>query len=259
MEGDVSQVTTELSNRRVVAVDGGAATGKGRLITELAGLMRSKGVAVIHLSTGSIYRAITYVSLEYTRRHIKHKSLYSEAEILSQSVALLKDLPDTTMLELARDRQIEMHSGMVWLDGKPADIDGQIKGPGVGNGVATVAAHLAVRQLVNRLTRLQTNEFDGYVLIDGRDISHEVMPDAPIKLLLTVSPVIAASRSPEQTMDEIIARDEADRNHKHGALKHPDDPGEGVIVLATDDHTPESLRDFVYGLMCEVFSDLPRL
>lgn len=47
-------MNVELKNLRVVAVDGGTATGKGRLIDELAQLLRLKGVPVIHISTGSI-------------------------------------------------------------------------------------------------------------------------------------------------------------------------------------------------------------
>lgn len=251
------QASIELTNLRVVAVDGGTATGKGRLIMELASLMRSKGVPVIHLSTGSLYRAVTYVSLQLTRTQVSARRTKSESEILAGSVALLRETDEKKMLSLAIDRHIEMHSGAVWIDGKPADVDEQLKGPGVGNGVPIVAANLGVRQLVNRLTRLQVNEFDGYVLIDGRDISYQVVPDAPLKLLLTVAPQIAAQRSQERTMEEIIATDDADRRHRYGALKHPEDPGEGVRVLPTDDHSPESVRDFVYGLMCDVFRELP--
>ncbi len=86
-----------------------------------------------------------------------------------------------------------------------------------------------------------------------------MVPDAPLKLLLTVSPEIAATRSFEHTKEEIIARDEADRNHVHGALKHPDDVHESIIVMPTDSHTPESARDEVYRRMCDVFADLPAI
>jgi cytidylate kinase len=118
---------------------------------------------------------------------------------------------------------------------------------------------LDLRVLVTSLVRQQVNEFDGYLLIDGRDIGHSVVPDAPLKLLLTVAPDIAAKRSQEHTKEEIIARDEADRAHKYGALPHPDNPGENVIVLATDEHTPESVRDHVYTLMTRTFPELPPL
>jgi cytidylate kinase len=160
---------------------------------------------------------------------------------------------------LAKEWQIEMHGGQVWLKGAPASEEEHLKSRGVGNGVSTVAAHPEVREIVNRLTRQQVNEFDGYLLIDGRDTTHTVVPDAPLKLLLVVDPEIAAQRSPEHTKEEIIARDDADRRHRYGALRHPDDPGEGVRVIATDHHTPESIRNQVYRYMRETFPGLPHL
>jgi cytidylate kinase len=74
-----------------------------------------------------------------------------------------------------------------------------------------------------------------------------------------VAPEVAATRSREHTIDEIIARDERDRAKPFGELRHPHDPGEGVIVLPTDAHTPESVRDHVYELMREVWPELPAL
>jgi len=40
------------------------------------------------------------------------------------------------LLKLARERQIEMHGGVVWIDGAAADVDGQLKGPSVGSGAS---------------------------------------------------------------------------------------------------------------------------
>ena len=240
------EVNVELTNHRVVAVDGGTATGKGRLIEELSQLMRLKGVPVIHLSTGSLYRAVAFTAMEHTRKG---------AAGLDQ----VRKMSPEKLLELARARQVEMHGGVVWLDGSAASLDDQLKAHGVGTGASIVSVHLPVRHYVDELTRRQVNEFDGYVLIDGRDITHGVVPDAPLKLMLTVSPQVAAQRSREHTLEEIVARDEADRRKKYGMLRRPDDPGKGVIVLSTDDHTPESARDHVYKLMRKVFPDLPEL
>jgi len=238
-----SEVVPELTNRRVVAVDGGTATGKGRLIEELSQLMRLKGIPVVYLSSGSLYRAITYAALGQVRWRVDRAKKMTPAQLL----------------KLARDRQVEMHGGMVWLDGAPASVDEQLKSLGVGNAISSVASHVEVREFVNVLTRRQVNEFDGFVLIDGRDTTHVIVPDAGLKLLLTVSPEVAAQRSREHTREEIIARDAADRAHKHGALRHPDDPGPDVIVLPTDEHTPESVRDHVYKLMRKVWPELPEL
>jgi cytidylate kinase len=249
----------DLVNRRVVAVDGGAATGKGRLIDELSKLMRLKGVPVVHLSSGSLYRAVACAALESSKTRVTGRRSKSDSQLLADALSLVRDMSPEKLLELASERKLEMHGGVVWLDGAAASVDQQLKAPGVGNVVSFVASFLEVREFVNVLIRRQVNEFDGYVLIDGRDITHTVVPDAPVKLLLTVASGVAAIRSPEHTEEEIIARDQADRNHTHGALRHPDDPGDNVLVVPTDDHSPETVRDFVYGLMKESFPDLPNI
>ncbi|HVQ44904.1 MAG TPA: (d)CMP kinase [Candidatus Saccharimonadia bacterium] len=247
----------ELSNRKVVAVDGGTATGKGRLIEELAILLRSKGVPVVHVSTGSIYRAVAYAALEAAADMVVGRADMTPEQINHAALALVREMSADEFLKLARQRQIELHGGVVWIDGVPAEVDEQLKGPGVGTGASIAGLHLPVREWETELVRRQINEFDGFVLIDGRDIGHTVVPDAPLKLLLVVAPEVAAQRSREHTLEEIVERDERDRTREHGALRHPGDPGEGVVVLATDKHTPESLRDEVYELMCGVFADLP--
>lgn len=247
----------ELKNTRVVAVDGGTATGKGRLIEELAGLLRSKGVPVIHLSTGSIYRAVAYAAIDAASELVLGRADLTPAQLAKKALGFVKDMPAEKLLELARARKIEMHIGEVWLDGAAANVDEQLKGPGVGTGASLVGDILEVRQFVNEVTRRQINEFDGFALIDGRDIGHTVVPDAPLKLLMTVAPEVAAQRSREHTLEEIVARDTRDRNRPFGELRHADNPGKGVIVLPTDEHTPESVRDHVYGLMRQTFPELP--
>jgi cytidylate kinase len=249
----------ELINRRVVAVDGGAATGKGRLMDELSQLLRLKGIPVLHISTGSIFRAVAWCAMQHAQTRVKDKSKKTDAEVVAETLQLVRAMPAETYLRLAAQHHMELHSGLVWLDGAPASIEVQIKGPGVGVGSSIVSVPIPVRHLMEELVRRQINEFDGYVLIDGRDITNGVVPDAALRILMTVAPNIAAQRSPEHTIDELIARDESDRAKPYGALRHPDDPGEGVIVLPTDNHTPESVRDHVYALMRRTFPELPEI
>lgn len=260
---EACQNTTEmdvaLKNLRVVAVDGGTATGKGRLIDELGQLLRLKGVPAIQLSTGSIYRAVAYVAIESATEMVLGRADMTPAETNHAALDMVREMPPEKLLEVVRERNIEMHGGQVWIGGVAASMDDQLKGPAVGTGASVVAGVMEVRELVNEITRRQINEFDGFSLIDGRDIGHTVVPDAPLKLLLTVAPEVAATRSREHTLEEIVARDTRDRGRAHGALKHAHDPGDGVIVLPTDAHTPESVRDHVYGLMRKVFPELPGL
>lgn len=243
----------------MVAIDGGTATGKGRLIDELSQLLRIKGVPVVRISTGSLYRAVAYTALDYARIKVAAKRTKSVAQVHQEALEIVRQLDAAKLAEIARPWQIQMHGGVVWMDGRPALVEEELKAPSVGTGASVVSRHLPVRELVNAATLQQANEFDGFVLIDGRDIGTVVVPEAPLKLLLTVSPEVAAQRSTEHTMEEVIARDEADRNREHGALPHPDRVRESIVVLPTDEHTPESVRDHVYGLMRGVWPELPPL
>lgn len=246
--------TVELVNNRVVAIDGGTGTGKSRLGDELAQLLRRKGVPALFISTGYLYRAVTWVVLQdglnKARRH-------PVAERLNEAVKLVRAMDEPVMVAAAEHHQIAMHVGQVWIDEIEASVDEQLKAPGVGAAIPHVASFLAIRQMVNAATRRQVNEFDGYVIVEGRDIGHTVLPEAPLRLLLAVSPEVAAKRSVEHTVAEIIARDTADRSHQHGALRHHDDATEYTHVLWTDNDSPESARDKVYGLMRQSFPVLP--
>lgn len=248
----------QLTNSRVVAVDGGTATGKGRLVEELSKLLRMKGVPVIHLSTGSLFRAIAVAAIEHERPKVRDRLKKTVAEVTQEALEFVRGLSGEELVALARARHVEMHGGVIWIDGAPMTEE-QLKGPGAGTGASIVSIPLPVRHFMVALTRRQVNEFDGFLLIDGRDISYGVVPDAPLKLLMTVAPHIAAQRSREHTQEEIEARNKADQSKTHGALKTAEDPGEGVIVLPTDDHTPESVRDHVYALMRGVWPELPTL
>jgi cytidylate kinase len=249
----------ELTNRRVVAVDGGTASGKGRLVDELARLLREKGIAALHLSTGSLYRGVTFAALEYARQHVLGRRTMEDAELIAECVARVRELGIAPLLRLAGARRIEMHGGAVWLDGAPADVEAQLKGPGVGTVTPHVASFPEVREFVNVATRRQINEFDGYLLIDGRDIGHVVAPDAPLKLFLTVSPEIGAKRSIEHSAAEISARDAADRAHKHGALLAEHQLASEVHVIVTDNLAPEDVRNKAYRLMRRAWPALPKL
>lgn len=249
-------MSVELHNLRVMAVDGGTATGKGRLIDELAAIMRLKGIPVIHVSTGSLYRAVALAAIDAASEQVPARADMDAATLSHAALEYVREMSAEKLLELAHARTIEMHGGEVWMDGAPVHVDDQLKGPAVGTGASIVARVIPVREFEKDITRRQVNEFDGFVLIDGRAIAHETVPEAPLKLMLSVSPEVAATRSREHSLEEIVARDERDRNRPVGALRHPDNPGDGVRVVATDHHTPESLRDEVYEMLRETFPEL---
>lgn len=243
-----------MNNARVITVDGGVATGKSRLVSELAQLLRLKGYGVVHVSSGHIYRAVAVVALEMVRPRVNGRRGQTEAQINKACFDLFKKMDMAVILEAVRHRELALHGGEVWLDEAPV-AEERLKAPSIGMATSWSSANPAVREMVNAVVQRQIDEFDGYVLIDGRDIGREVVPGAPLKLFLTVEPVVAAQRSPEHTLVELVERDTADRNRPHGALL----PAADAIILPTDEHTPESVRDHAYRLMRGVFGELPPL
>ncbi|HEY6736856.1 MAG TPA: (d)CMP kinase [Candidatus Saccharimonadia bacterium] len=244
----------DLVNNRIVAIDGGTGTGKSRLGDELAQLLRRKGVPALFISTGYLYRAVTWVVLQEALARLPKRLAANER--LAAAVRAVRAMDEPTMVAASERHQIAMHRGQVWIDEAVASVDEQLKGPGVGVAIPHVASFLGVRQMVNAAARRQVNEFDGFVIVEGRDIGHSVLPEAPLRILLTVAPEVAAERSKEHSVAEVIARDEADRAHKYGALKHPDDARAYTHVFSTDAHTPESARDHTFSLMQATFPTL---
>ena len=79
--------------------------------------------------------------------------------------------------------------------------------PGVTDAVSGVARVPAVRQAVNDLfRRLVASSGLGGVVVEGRDITTVVYPDAPVRILLTAAPEVrAARRSAELTSQDAAA------------------------------------------------------
>ena len=128
------------------------------------------------------------------------------------------------------------------LDGK--DVTDKLRIPNVEAAVAAVAAVPGVRRALVARQRAIAEETD--IIMAGRDIGTEVLPDAPVKIFLTASPETRAMRRhaetmqtkrPEHTPDyertlrELRSRDGIDSNRAASPLR----PAEDAVVIETDD------------------------
>ena len=88
-----------------------------------------------------------------------------------------------------------------------ADVTDAIREPRVSDAVSGVARVPAVRESVNRLFRsLVDGSGRPGVVVEGRDITTVVAPDAPVRILLTAAPEVrAARRSAEVTTQDAAA------------------------------------------------------
>lgn len=138
----------------VIAIDGPAASGKGTLARLLAAHYGFR-----HLDTGLTYRAVAHALLAAGR------PLDDEAEAVQAAGTL--DLG-------AMDRAI-------------------LSAHEVGEAASKVAVMPSVRRALVEAQRA-FGEVGAGAVLDGRDIGTVVFPQAPVKLFVTASPQVRASR-----------------------------------------------------------------
>jgi CMP/dCMP kinase len=168
----------------VIGVDGPAGSGKSS-VSKAAAAELGFG----YLDTGAGYRAFTYHALQ---------------------------LPEATLDELVEsfDYEITLDPAeqLVMLGGE--DITEVIRGAEVAAQVSKYAREPKVRelQLEDARSRIEASEMQG-VVVEGRDITTVVFPDAPLRVLLTASEAIRLTRRGlEQTesSENLKARDKSD-------------------------------------------------
>lgn len=210
----------------IIAIDGPAGTGKGtisKLISERLGF--------VYVDTGAMYRAIT---LKMLRESIsiddleKIENLLNTAKIDFKNVEILKE--DCTQTSIIQ---------RVFLDEE--DVTEQIRMPIVNEHVSPYSAVKIIR---TKMVDLQRKIAEGKdVIMEGRDITTVVFPNAEIKIYLTASAEERADRrykeliqkgietTYEETLESINKRDYSDMNKEVGALKIAED---AIVVDTTN-------------------------
>jgi len=166
----------------VVAIDGPAGSGKTSV---------SKAVAARlgygFLDTGAAYRALAWHALE-------HGADTSDA---------------TSVLEVFGDFDyaISLDPADRWVRVGATDVTTAIREPRVTDAVSGVARVASVRHAVNEMfRRLVASAGLRGVVVEGRDITTVVFPEAPVRVLLTAAPEVrAARRSAELTTQDAAA------------------------------------------------------
>ncbi|MGN1062760.1 MAG: (d)CMP kinase [Alphaproteobacteria bacterium] len=211
----------------IIAIDGGAATGKGTLGKRLA-----RAYNLVYLDTGALYRAVAYCVMQ------KGCSPDNEAE----AVRAARELPADKMSALQTN---------------PA-----IRDEKYGVGASLVSQFISVRQALFDFQRhFAENPLfaDGTpaqgAVLDGRDIGTVICPDADLKVFLSARSEIRAQRRfkelqsrgiyaiYEDVLSDVINRDKRDSERKTAALR----PAEDAFVLDTSDLTPDEVFAAVVG------------
>jgi cytidylate kinase len=183
----------------VIAIDGPAGSGKSTVARAVAALLGWS-----FLDTGAMYRAVTWEAL---RRGV---DVY-DADALA---AVAKDVTLTTLPR-------------VTVNGH--DVEDEIRTDDINVAVSVVAANPRVRSsMVARQRELAAAQPLGTV-VEGRDITTVVFPNASVKIFLTASLEERARRRGDEGEDSVARRDEADSTRDASPLRQADD----ALVLDT--------------------------
>lgn len=195
---------------RTIAIDGPAGAGKstiGRLLADRLGYL--------FLDTGAMYRAVALAALE--------------GGIATSNEPLLADLAEHLPIHIERPTPELAHQRAYTVLIGDRDVTTQIRRPEVESVVSAIASWPSVRvAMVWQQRRMATR---GPVVMVGRDITTEVLPDAELKIYLDASLDERArrrfdevkARRPDATFEqvrlEIADRDNQDMHRSAGALR----------------------------------------
>ena len=190
--------------KKVIAVDGPAGAGKSTVSKIVAARL-----GFTYIDTGAMYRA---VGLKFLNSG--------------------QPFTENFLAEITRDIDIKLDDkAKVFLDG--VDVTKEIRTPEVSKLASDVSKYGFVRKKLTDLQREMAAE--GAVIMDGRDIGTQVLPNADVKIFLTATLDERARRRFEElkakgqsvTLDaiklEIAARDKQDSEREIAPLKKADD------------------------------------
>lgn len=197
--------------KNVIAIDGPGGAGKSTIAKLLA-----EKLNYLHLDTGAMYRAVTLAAI---RKNIDFNN-------------------ENKLITLAKNIEICFtEKGELFLDQENVTKD--IRSETVTENVSAVAAVKGVREILVKKQR--EIAYKNKVVMDGRDITTVVLPEAEYKFFLTASLAERAKRRYQElksqnkkiNFDEIkkniARRDKRDRERKHSPLRKAED----TILLDT--------------------------
>ncbi|KAM9867123.1 Cytidylate kinase [Leucobacter aridicollis] len=203
----------------LVAIDGPAGSGKSSVSRAAAEQM---GFGI--LDTGAAYRALAWACREDA------VDLDSEDAV----VAMLDGWTYAITLLGEQRVQVTLPGGT-----EAFDVSAVIRTPEISGQVSRVSKHAEVRVRLNTMFReiVAASGLPG-VVIEGRDITTVVAPDAPVRILMTASPEVRATRRqgelPGATHEQVLA-DITARDAKDAAVVDFLNPAPGVTLIDTSD------------------------
>lgn len=203
-----------------IAIDGPGGAGKSTIAKMVAEKMNME-----YIDTGAMYRAIGW--------------MFSKNNVNTEDSAEVQDVLNRTA--------IDFDNGKIFLNGE--DISGEIRTPEISKAASVCSKLPEVR---SKLVALQREIAEGKsVVMDGRDIGTNVLPNAEVKIFLTADPMVRAKRRYDQLLEggkeadlnsifeDIKERDYQDTHRELNPLQQAED----AVLLDTSDMTINQVLD----------------
>ncbi len=191
--------------KKNVAIDGPAGSGK----STIAKIVASK-LNYTYINTGLMYRAIAYNA-------IQNGININDEEAISESFI-------SGMIILLPNEVVELN-GKILIN--------ELRKNEISNAASTVARYKSIRKKCVKEQQFMAQNKG--VVMDGRDITSMVLPNAEVKVFMWASPEVRANRRVKQNkelgyitdfdkiLNDIKDRDYQDMNRKVGPLVQVDD------------------------------------
>ena len=213
-------------NKIRIAIDGPGGAGKSTIAKLIA-----KELNIDYVDTGAMYRAVAYK--------------------MQENGIALSDL--TGIEEMLEGTEIDFSDGNIILDGKI--VNDYIRTPEISKLASDCSALGSVREKLVALQREMGNKKS--IIMDGRDITTNVLKDAEYKFYMTASKEERAKRryeeliakgqdaSYEEVLSDIEKRDHNDMTRKLNPLTKADD----AILLDTTGMSIADVCAYIIGVV----------
>ena len=238
-------VRTESSQPLVIAIDGPSGSGKSTVAKAVAAKL-----GLSYLDTGAMYRAATWWA--------QHEGV--DLDDQPAVVAATQNMPLSIDLDPRNPRF------MVGDD----NVTAAIRDPQLAKVVSKVAVNLDVRAELVRMQQAiiaEEQTASGHsqgrgIVVEGRDITTVVAPDAPVRVLLTASEEARLARRALETRgatdekaiadtrDEVLRRDRDDSTVSNFTTAE-----DGVTKVDSSSMTIDEVVDAVISLIPETYRD----
>lgn len=213
-----------------IAVDGPSGSGKST-VTDIV----AKKLNILHLNTGALYRAIGLYALDNNLDPNDEKSIISNLDKINIKIKFVDGEQRVIMNDI--------------------DVTNRLYSLEVSNACSITSAYKFVRDKILDIQRDVAKEHS--CIMEGRDITSHVLPNAKYKFYIDASPEIRAKRrmndeknttkelNYDEVLSQIIERDRRDKERTLCPLVLVDD----AVYINTDNLTIDEVVDKILKIV----------